>query len=206
MNGPVPEALLFDLGGVLIDIDFGRALARWQSRSRLSPDAIAAAFSFDAAYERHERGEIGADEYFRHLACTLALDGDLDHVAAGWNAIFVEEIAETLALVNAARSRIPCYVFSNTNAAHMREWTRRFPAVAGAFDRIFTSHELGLRKPESAAFAAVVREIGRPPASIVFFDDLPENVRAARAAGLRAVHVRSPADVRDVLQQAGCIE
>ena len=54
-----PQALLFDLGGVLIEIDFARAFRAWQPISRLSLEEISWTFKFDAPYERHERGEIG---------------------------------------------------------------------------------------------------------------------------------------------------
>jgi len=200
---PPAEALLFDLGGVLIDIDFRRALAAWQRHSRLSAPALAAAFRFDDAYERHERGEISAGEYFRHLAGTLQLDADQDSIAHGWNSIFQGTINEAVQLVRAARAHLPCYAFTNTNAAHMAEWQARYPEVTGAFDAIFASHQLGRRKPEAAAFAAVVSAIGTSPDSIVFFDDVAENVAAARSSGLQAVHVRTPDDIRRLVDSLG---
>jgi putative hydrolase of the HAD superfamily len=194
-----PRALLFDLGGVLIDIDFGRALQAWHTQSRLSLDELARAFSFDELYERHERGEIAAAEYFEHLANVLELENNHSLIAEGWNSIYIGEIAETTALVKAARSNIPCYAFTNTNAAHMSTWTVMFPEVVAVFDGIFASHELGLRKPEQEAFACVADAIGVSPRSIVFFDDLAKNVRVATAMGFQAVLVESPADVRNAL-------
>lgn len=196
---PPPEALLFDLGGVLIDIDFRRALTAWQRHSRLPAAALAAAFRFDDAYQRHERGEIGAAEYFQHLASMLQLDADHDSIAQGWNAIFQGTIVEAVELVRVARAHVPCYAFTNTNAAHMAEWQARYPEVPAAFDGIFASHQLGRRKPEAAAFEVVVDAIGVHPGSIVFFDDVAENVAAAGASGLQAVHVRTPADIRRVV-------
>ena len=61
------KALLFDLGGVVIEIDFDRVLKRWEPISKLSFTELKATFHFDAAYMRHERGEIEAAEYFAHL-------------------------------------------------------------------------------------------------------------------------------------------
>jgi putative hydrolase of the HAD superfamily len=196
---PRPQALLFDLGGVLIDIDFRRALTAWQRHSRLSAEVLASAFRFDDAYERHERGEIDAAEYFQHLAGLLHLDADHDSIAQGWNAIFQGTISEAVELVRVARAHVPCYAFTNTNAAHMAAWQARYPEVPAAFDGIFASHQLGRRKPEAAAFEVVIEAIGVPPGSIVFFDDVAENVDAARAAGLRAVQVRTPADIRPLV-------
>lgn len=204
MNASKPRILLFDLGGVLVDIDFDRALRAWQPLSRLSFEELKRRFRFDEAYERHERGEITAPEYFDHLAALLELDADHPRIEQGWNSIFISEIGETIAAIRAARARLPCYAFTNTNAAHRAYWSRMFPAVSSSLDGIFASYEIGLRKPEQRAFAHVGRALGVPLASIMFFDDSPENVEGAARAGLQAVHVRSPADVAAALRAIGC--
>lgn len=198
-----PDALLFDLGGVLIDIDFDRAFQAWQPISRLSLDGIRQAFAFDHAYRCHERGEIGAPEYYAHLARVLQLDNDPAPIARGWNAIYVGEIRETTAMVQTMRKQLPCYAFTNTNAAHMEAWSRMFPAVVESFDEIFASHLIGLRKPEQRAFDHIAERIGVAHEAIVFFDDLAANVEAASAAGLQAVLVHSPEGVRRALRALG---
>ena len=205
MNPPLrpPQVLLFDLGGVLVDIDFGRALDAWAPRSALTPQLLRQTFRHDAPYQRHERGEIDAAQYFDHLAMALQLDASHAQIEQGWNAIFLGEIVRTRRIVEHMRTRLPCFVFSNTNAAHMAAWTAMYPALVGAFDGVFTSHELGLRKPERAAFERVCALIGQPASSVLFFDDLAENVAGARAAGLQAVQVRSPDDVAAALRAVG---
>jgi putative hydrolase of the HAD superfamily len=197
------HALLFDLGGVLVDIDFGRALAAWAPYSSLSVEDLARRFAFDLQYQRHERGEINASEYLDHLASVLELSATRAQIQSGWNAIFVGEITETRMMIESVRQTIPCYAFTNTNAAHMAAWSVLYPGVVGSFDRIFASHEIGLRKPDHAAFRHVAEAIGVAAGEIVFFDDLLDNVRAATEAGLRAVHVRSPEDVRHALREIG---
>jgi FMN phosphatase YigB (HAD superfamily) len=199
------RALLFDLGGVLIDINFQRAFEHWQALSTLSLEGIRERFGFDEAYEQHERGEISADAYFAHLARELQLQDDPRAIARGWNAIFTGEIGETLVLVQAARAHLPCFAFSNSNAVHQAAWSAMFPRVVQAFDHIFVSSDIGLRKPERQAFEHIAREIRVAPQAMLFFDDLADNVAGAQAAGLQAVHVRSPADVRMALQRIGCV-
>ncbi|MEZ5653891.1 MAG: HAD family phosphatase [Burkholderiaceae bacterium] len=198
-----PEALLFDLGGVLVDIDFGQALRSWAAHSSLSLDELQRRFRFDAAYERHERGEIDGREYFMHLAESLELSGPIERIEAGWNAIFSGEFVATRRLVQRVRGRLPCFVFSNTNASHMSTWSRLYPEMVDSFDQIFVSHRLGLRKPDPLAFLEVCRLAGIRPDAMLFFDDLPANVRAAQAVGLQAVRVRSPADVAEALEACG---
>lgn len=195
-----PDALLFDVGGVVIDIDFQRAIRAWQSISSLSREELNAAFRCDQEYERHERGEISASSYFDHLASSLGLRGTHALIADAWNSIHVGEITETLRMVQAARSQLPCFAFTNTNATHHAAWSSRFPAVVASFDRIFASYQLGCRKPEQRAFELVAREIGASLDAIVFFDDSAENVEAAHRIGMRAVLVRSPDDIRTALE------
>ena len=201
----IPQALLFDLGGVLIDIDFDRALRAWAQHSALPFEAMKSRFKFDAAYERHERGEMVAADYFQHLADTLQLTDSAAEIERGWNAVFIREIEPTLLAVQAARQRLPCCAFSNTNATHMAAWSRQFPRVVQAFDRVFVSHQMGLRKPEPAAFAHIAQAIGVAADATLFFDDLLENVQAAQAAGLQAVWVRGPQDVADALRACGLV-
>jgi FMN phosphatase YigB (HAD superfamily) len=199
------QALLFDLGGVVIDIDFNRAFEHWQPVSRLSLEEIRAGFQFNAAYQQHERGEITAAQYFIHLCNTLQLQEGHARVAEGWNAIFCGEISETLAMIQLARSQLPCYAFTNSNTAHQAAWSAMFPTVVQAFDRIFVSSDMGCRKPERVAFEHISRAINVPADAILFFDDLAENVTGAQDAGLQAVHVREPADVRAALERIGCM-
>lgn len=176
------EALLFDLGGVMFGIDFERALQHWAGRSALAPEEFRCRFSMDEMYERHERGEIGASEYFTHLRSVLEIDATDEWMAEGWNAIYLEEIAENVEAVLRARSTIPCFAFTDTNSTHQRYWTAAYPRVVGVFERVFVSSELGLRKPEHAAFQAIVDATGFAADRMLFFDDSAENTAGAEAA------------------------
>ena len=193
------QALLFDLGGVVIEIDFDRVLKRWEPISKLSFTELKATFHFDTAYERHERGEIEAAEYFAHLRDFLQLDASDDELAAGWNAVFVADLHEVLAAIAQARAELPCYAFTNTNPTHLATWKAGFPAAFNGFDKIFISSDLGVRKPERRAFDAITADIGVAHEQILFFDDTFENITGAREAGLQAVYVQSPEDVCNVL-------
>jgi FMN phosphatase YigB (HAD superfamily) len=199
------RALLFDLGRVLVDIDFGRALARWQPVSALSAQDLRAAFQHDEPYTRHETGHLDEAAYFRHLRHVLALDCEDVALRAGWNAIFVREIEPTMRLIDAVRGSVPCHVLSNTNATHLAEIERAYPALLPRFERVFTSHTIGLRKPDPAAFRHVLAELALAPEQLLFFDDLAENIEAARGVGLHAVQVTGPHDVRDALLRHGLL-
>ena len=195
------RALLFDLGNVLIRVDFEKAINAWSAHSELSRAELRTAFQADLAYQQHECGKIGRDQYFEHVRQTLRLRASDDEIEAGWNAILLDEITETLDLLADIREQMPLYVFSNSNATHKAVWTVRYPRVMAAFNDVFVSCDLGLRKPEAAAYIEVARRIGLPPESILFFDDLSDNVAGAISAGMQAVQVRSTEDVATAIKR-----
>jgi glucose-1-phosphatase len=194
------RALLFDLGGVIVELDWNRVFEHWARCGGKTAAALRERFSFDEPYQRHERGEIGAAEYYESLRRTLDLDIDDEELALGWNAVFVRVIPATLEMVKSLQGRIPMYLFSNTNAVHYAAWSSRFAEALEPFERMFVSSTMGLRKPTRESFEHVAREIGVPLSSILFLDDTLENVDGAKAAGMPAALVRSPQDVRDALR------
>jgi glucose-1-phosphatase len=196
-----PQALVFDLGGVLVDIDFGRAFAAWGAAAGVPAAALAARFSVDEACSAHECGAIDDAAYFAHLRRSLGIELSDDQMLVGWNAIIGEPMPGIEGLVRALAERLPLYVFSNTNPAHVAHFTPRFRPLLACFRRTFTSCDLGARKPEAEAFARLAASIGVPPARLVFFDDVAENVAGARRAGLQAFQVRGTQDVRAISER-----
>ena len=196
----VADALLFDLGGVIIDIDFRLVFDVWSAYSGVPSATLGARFTQDAHYERHERGEISAAEYFESLRSSLGIRLTDEEFERGWNAIFAGEISGIPQVLHRAKRHFPLYVFSNSNVVHRACWMREYASTLGVFRKVFVSCDLGKRKPEPEAFMAVAQEMGTPLPKILFFDDLEANVAAARKLGMQALHVKSAADVERALE------
>lgn len=181
------RALLFDLGGVLVDVDWNRAFTAWSARSGVPAETLARRFRRGAAYEAHECGTLSDAAFFQSLREDLQVSLDDDALLQGWNAILGDPLPGVPAVLR--RLPLPAYVFSNTNVAHAAHWRPKYRTALLPVRAVFTSCELGARKPAREAFAKVVARIGVPAAAIAFFDDLEENVAGARAAGLAGFHV-----------------
>src|SRR3954469_4320081 len=197
------DALLFDLGRVVLDTDFARTLACWAGHAGCEQAELTGRFSADAAYKRHERGEISDAEFFASLRASLGIDVADAQFLEGWNAIFAGTMPGIEPLLARAARSLPLYAFSNTNRAHVAHFSQAFADVLGHFQKLFLSSSIGLRKPDAEAYDHVVKEIGVPAERIVFFDDLKENIEGAKARGLTAVHVTSTRDVADALAALG---
>ena len=197
------DALLFDLGRVVIDIDFNRTLSGWARHAGCEPGEIAGRFSTDQTYKRHETGEISDAEFFEGLRASLGIELSDAQFLDGWNAMLIGEMPGIAALLARAAKHLPLYAFSNTNGPHIEHFSPKYADVLGHFREIFLSSTIGLRKPDAKAYDHVVRAIGVSASRIVFFDDLAENIEGARARGLIGVHVKSSADVADALTALG---
>ena len=212
MNAPLlphsADVLLFDLGRVVLDIDFNKVMANWAAHAGCEPAQLVGrsngAWRRNDAFHRHERGEISDAAFFEDLRKSLGIGISDAQFLEGWNAIFTGEMPDIATSLARAGKRLPLYAFSNTNNAHVVHFSQAYADVLGHFRQIYLSNAIGLRKPEAEAFDHVVQAIGVPAPRIVFFDDSAANIEAARACGLSAVHVTSsPDDVAKALAALG---
>jgi HAD superfamily hydrolase (TIGR01509 family) len=194
------EALLFDLGGVVLEIDFDRIFRIWADADGCDTADLMARFVFDHAYEQHERGEISMAEYCASLRQNLGLGLSDAELTMGWNALYGGTIPDVLPLLRAARNRFPLYGFTNSNPTHQAFWEAKFAAELSIFNRVFVSSELGRRKPEPEAYQVVAELAGIPSSKFLFFDDSLENVEGALAAGMQAVLLRGTGDLTRALE------
>ncbi len=197
------DVLLFDLGRVVLDIDFGRVMRIWAAHAGCEPAELAARFVVNDSFRHHETGRIDDAAFFQNLRQSLGIGISDAQFLEGWNALFAGEIPGIAALLSRAAARLPLYAFSNTNPPHVAHFSTAYADVLGHFRELYLSSSIGLRKPEVEAFHHVVSAIGVPAPRIVFFDDSAENIAGARAYGLTAVQVRSSDDVASALAALG---
>ncbi|MEM7256881.1 MAG: HAD-IA family hydrolase [Pseudomonadota bacterium] len=193
------KALLFDMGGVVLNIDFNNVFRAWAKLSSLTEQQIKASFQMDQAYENHERGSINSTQYFEHIRNTLQLTGTDEQLAEGWNAIFGTEMSESFDAIDQIRHRIPAYGFTNTNAAHQQYWEYHHPRVRNTFAKLYVSSEIGLRKPDAEAFEYILNDISVKAEELLFFDDTPGNIEGAQKLGIQTVLVKDAQSVTSAL-------
>ena len=191
----IPRVICFDIGGVIVRIcrswEEGCRAAGVQLRSADLHEAIAPARH--ELVERYQTGRIDTPAYFRLLRDLHDRAYSAREIEAVHHAWLIEQYAGVQSLVDAIHAAgLVTAALSNTNSAH---WSRmnEFPAVI-SIRHHFVSHRLGLHKPDAAIFQAARRQLGVEPSEIVFFDDLAENVAAARRCGWVAVLVDPAAD------------
>ena len=197
------DVLLFDIGRVVLDIDFNKVMTCWAGHAGCTPAELAGRFVVDDSFKHHEVGRIDDAAFFHNLRTSLDIGISDEQFLEGWNAIFAGEMPGISAMLAKAGQRLPLYAFSNTNPAHVAHFSRAYADVLSHFREIFLSSSIGLRKPDAGAYDHVVKAIGVPASRILFFDDAAANIEGARSRGLAAVHVTSMDDVAKALTALG---
>lgn len=187
------RVVAFDLGGVVVDVDF-------QSLTALGPrDVVERAFFVGDRHDRLTVGTLSGDAYVAEVAADLGLDVriDVDVVRAAWASV-VRFSPGGLALIAEVAARAPVAIWSNTDPIH---WSVLSPSLSSLLSLLSSSFDLapsfllGAMKPEPAYFA---RALSRLPADaeVFFVDDRADNVEAAIAAGVSAQVVRGVQQAR----------
>ncbi|MND29838.1 Alpha-D-glucose-1-phosphate phosphatase YihX [compost metagenome] len=193
---------IFDLGNVIVDIDFNRVLGTWSDLSRIPLATLKQHFTMGEAFRQHERGEI-SDEAFAEAMChemNMALS--YEQFSHGWQAVFVALRPEVIAIMHKLREQgHRVVVLSNTNRLHTTFWPDEYPQVRAAADRIYLSQEMGMRKPEERIYQSVLQQEGLSAADTVFFDDNAENIAGANRLGITSILVTGKETIPDYFAQ-----
>ncbi len=196
---------IFDLGNVIVDIDFNRVLGTWSDFSRVPLATLKQTFTMGDAFHQHERGEI-SDEQFAEMLChEMDLPLSYEQFSHGWQAIFVGIRPEVIAIMHKLREQgHRVVVLSNTNRLHTTFWPDEYPEVKAAADKIYLSQEMGMRKPEARIYQAVLQAEGFSAADALFFDDNVDNIEGANQLGITSILVTGKQTISDYFAKQLC--
>lgn len=203
MNGV--EWLLLDIGGVLEIVDDDawpeQLAARWEQRFGLDAGDYRARITQLELPDATVHSGV-AEEYWGMIADALGV-GDDDRAAMViefWDAYCGHRNDPLLDYLSTLRGHLGLAILSNSGDGAREEEERRY-AFSTLFDPILYSHEIGVTKPDSAAFEIALSRLGAPANRVLFVDNAPENVDAARRLGLRAhLHVDTASTIAAIEQ------
>ena len=196
------EALLFDLGKVLIDFNFDTGLQALQACCSMSRDEFHQVVFDKRWIRRYERGEISTSQYHTYLCETANLKMEFPDFCQTWSSVFLPDLIVSEELLKALKRRYPLILISNTNEAHI-EYIREKYRVLEYFDSHILSYQVGSLKPDAKIFEYAIAASGHQPESLFFTDDREENILAAERLGMQAHKFVSEPRLIEALQGAG---
>ncbi len=196
--------LIFDLGGVIIDLSPVRTVDAFSALSGVAPDDVRKAYLTELEFFAYERGEISDMEFRTAVQRILSFETTVHEFDRAWNAMLVDLPKAKLNLLDSLRSKFRVTLLSNTNNIHLDFVNQQMlPKVSeqikldAYFHGTYYSHLVGKRKPEPIIFQQVLEENGFVPQETVFLDDNPENIQSAARLGIQTFLVKNPDEVFD---------
>ena len=197
-----PKLILFDLGGVVVDVESDRLVHEVAQLLGRSFEEVQAEIYHEELLLPFELGRIGAVAYYEGLKRRLGLPWTFERFVAAWNGIFTENRDVTRA-IERLRARCMLMALSNTNELHLRHIKASFPSLSVFRDWI-ASCEVGLRKPDPQIYRVALDRAGVEPEAAVYVDDRPELVEAGRRVGLKAIRFENGRQLAQELRASGC--
>ena len=185
--------IVFDLGGVLVDLDFKAAINGLQKAGFANVKEQLQAFDRDGIFQKFELGEMTAEEFRTAIRENSSVELTDEEVDALWNAMLLEVPREKLELILHLRGKYMVYLLSNTNSIHWdyvckNAFNYRGFRVNDYFEETFLSYEMHLAKPDKAIFEKVLQDANLLPEETLFIDDSEANCKAAEEVGIHAHH------------------
>lgn len=188
------KAIIFDLGGVLLDIDFRLTEKAFTDLGVKDFAAFFNQFHSNALFKKLETG-IDDHLFYDAFRSETGLALTNEKIREAWNALLLDFRVESLAVLPQLRQHYQLYLLSNTNEIHLQEFQRRYAllqreqAFDALFDAAYYSHRIGHRKPNASAFEYVMNAHQLNPAETIFIDDSVNNIEAAQQLGLQTIHL-----------------
>jgi len=180
------EAVIFDLGNVLVDFDHTIAAQRISAFTRKDPREIFNLFFDSELTGLFEEGKISSQKFFSRVQGMLNLKIDYAQFLPIWNEIFflTEKNQAVYNLAKILKKHYKTALLSNINILHFAYLKRNFP-IFDAFHNIVTSYEVGFRKPHPAIYEKTLHALEVSPDNVFYTDDRPELVESACRLGIR---------------------
>jgi putative hydrolase of the HAD superfamily len=191
MNRVKPEVVVFDLGKVLVDFDYGIAASKIAAMAKCELAAVRRLISEPPLLFRYETGLMTKQEFYDEVCKGTGYGGNFDQFGGYFSDIFapIPSMVEMHAQLSA--KGIPTYIFSNTNDLAVEHIRRNFPFFSN-FDGYVLSYEQGAMKPDDKIYQAVEKMAGHSGPRILYLDDRLENVEAGAKRGWQVILQEAP--------------
>ena len=187
------KAIIFDLGAVILNINYQNTIDEF---TKLGVNNAATFYSKKVQtnlFNQIETGMISSNKFLKALQKETK-NANINQVEKAWNAMLLDLPDERIQLIEKLKNNYSIYLLSNTNAIHIdaikkQLGKRKWLAFCKLFDKMYLSHELGLRKPDVKIFEYILNEQKLKAEEVFFIDDSPQHIASAKKIGIHCHHL-----------------
>ena len=188
------KTVIFDLGGVIYDVDYHKTINAFKALGIDHIEEVYTKAGQSDLFNDLEVGKISRAVFVERIKTLSGQYMTSSQIVNAWNGMLLGFMPDALVCLKRLRSNYSLFLLSNTNEIHIQEIESRvgaafFSDFCSLFEKVYLSHELGLRKPHSEVFINILKEQGIKANETLFIDDSIQHVEGAIKAGLHAHHL-----------------
>ena len=196
------KAIIFDLGAVILNINYQNTIDEF---TKLGVKKAATLYSKKVQtdlFDQIETGKISRQKFLNELQKETQ-NANINQVEQAWNAMLLDLPEKRLQLIKKLKDNHAIFLLSNTNAIHINAFKKqlgdkKWLVFCELFDKMYLSHEVGLRKPDIEIFKYILNEQKLIAEEVFFIDDSPQHIFSAKKIGIHCHHLLDDEEVIDL--------
>lgn len=186
---PSIKNIVFDLGAVLLDIDFNKVAQAFKELGIQDFEKQYSQLQAVDLFQQLEKGEVSPDDFYKAIQNQVNVPLHTDAIKNAWNAILCDFRKSSMEYLLSIKKEYRLFLLSNTNAIHLEAINSILfkqtsePLLDNYFEKAYYSHKVGMRKPGEEIFFHVLNDANIVAHETIFIDDSLPNVEAARKIG-----------------------
>lgn len=197
-DDPSIRNIIFDLGGVILDLSVESTLHSFSQLSGLPQEKVKEIFVSSQEFEQYERGEISDNEFRDFIRNVYQVEASNEAIDLCWVAMLKNLPKRKLDLLTTLKSSHTTFLLSNTNGIHLDYFNTvslapyALSTLGSYFHKDYYSHLMGKRKPDVEIYQQVLEENMLNPSQTIFLDDNLGNLEGANKVGIKTIHIPTP--------------
>lgn len=195
--------IIFDFGGVVIDIDYIRPIDEYQKYGINDFEKRFSKANQDGFFQKLETGKVSNEVFLSEIRAISGKNLSDQQIISAWNSLITGYRKSRIQLLLEIKKNYSTFLLSNTNAFHIekaidlyhKEYSVPFDQL---FHKIYWSHEIGMRKPNLDIFEYVLKQNNIFAHETLFIDDSIQHIEAARSMGIKTFHLTNGMDMNDL--------
>lgn len=199
--------IIFDLGGVIINLDTPATIAAFNRLSAVAFESIYTQAQQTRLFDQFDKGQVTEADFFTGLRTLLKTNVPTDTLKAAWNAMLLDFPEHRIYMLGTLKSKYRLFLLSNTNETHVAAFEKilhqshSYNNLEPLFEKVYYSCRVGMRKPDAEIFQYVLLQNQLNPAETIFVDDTQQHVNGAKACGIEAVLLPKEKDVTALVKE-----
>ncbi|WP_299989262.1 HAD family phosphatase [uncultured Pontibacter sp.] len=198
--------IIFDLGGVIINIDYFKSIRELEQYCAEGHTIEYSQRAQSHLFDLFETGNSSPEEFRQHLREAYHLNATDKQIDDAWNAMLLDIPAERIELLRELGKKYRIFLLSNTNAIHLKRFNEMvahsftMPSLDSLFEQAYYSHLIGQRKPDAIVFEQILEQNGLKREETLFIDDSIQHIESAQKVGLQTLFLEPPLTINQVFK------